>query len=186
MVATAPRFKFIYTSISASKDREGTKRELFFIALFFFQKVKFSSEPLFLPPQTLNRLLLSYCQNICSSLNKSLKKENRIVMTCLRQWFSTEADFALQGTFDNICEHFWLIQLQTKIKPKPILARIKGRTAVEHIHYQPIHHWLVCTSWKWNPFSARTLKNNLFFSTRGLLNYPSIAIQRTKQNSKRM
>lgn len=119
-------------------------------------------------------------------LSKSLKKENRIVMTCLRQWFSTEADFALQGTFDNICEHFWLIQLQTKIKPKPILARIKGRTAVEHIHYQPIHHWLVCTSWKWNPFSARTLKNNLFFSTRGLLNYPSIAIQRTKQNSKRM
>lgn len=183
MVATAPRFKFIHTSIPASKDREGTKRELFFIALFFFsQKGKFSSEPLFLPPQTLNRVLLSYCQNICSSLNKSLKKENWIVMTRLRQWFSTEADFALQGTFDNICEHFWLIQIQTKIKPKPILARTKGRTAVEHIHYQPIHHWLVGG----NPFSARTLKNNLFFPTRGLLNYPSIAIQRTKQNSKRM
>ena len=125
MVATAPRFKFIHTSIPASKDREGTKRELIFIALCFFQKGKFSSEPLFLPPQTLNRLLLSYCQNICSSLNKSLKKENWIVMTRLRQWLSTEADLALQGTFDNICEHFWLIQFQTKTN----IGKDKGKNS---------------------------------------------------------
>lgn len=88
MAAIVPRFKSIHTRIPGSKYREGTKRALsFFSFLFFFITENLTQNLSSLHPQTLKRLSVPFCQNwiICPSQNKSLIKENWIVIISLRE-----------------------------------------------------------------------------------------------------